>query len=158
MKDYSHEKRQNRKTPLPIRNELNFRMDCGKDGAEILKWLNELPEVRDILESRFDGVPISKQNLSEWRKGGFPEWQRHREWIYQACELHNCTEDMENVLTPPLMAGDLAACSPSVTPPCSSPGWRAGPEIRARPAPPARHGPGHRPAAKNLAARRPPRR
>jgi hypothetical protein len=95
--------------PHPIRNELNFRMDNGEDGAELLKWLNELPEVKSILESGFDGVPISKQNLSEWRKGGFPEWQRHREWIHQACDLHQCTEDMENVLTPPLLAGDLAA-------------------------------------------------
>jgi len=57
--------------PSPIRNELNFRMDCGKDGAEILNWLNELPEVKASVKSGFDGVPISKQNLSEWRKGGF---------------------------------------------------------------------------------------
>ena len=95
--------------PSPIRNELNFRMDCGKDSAEILQWLNGLPEVKDSLKVRFEGVPISKQNLSEWRKGGFAEWQRHHEWIHQACELHHCTEDMENVLTPPLLAGDLAA-------------------------------------------------
>ena len=87
--------------PSPIRNELNFRMDSGKDGAEILKWLNALPEVKAGIKSGFDGVPISKQNLSEWRKGGFLEWQRHLEWIHQACELHNCTKDMENVLTPP---------------------------------------------------------
>ena len=43
----------------------------------VLDWLNGLPEVREIIEEDFGGVPVSKQNLSEWRAGGYREWLRH---------------------------------------------------------------------------------
>ena len=38
-------------------------------------------EVQESLKAKFDGVPVSKQNLSEWRQGGFREWQIRRELI-----------------------------------------------------------------------------
>lgn len=62
--------------PLHIRNQLNQRLQDGEDGAAILKWLNELPSVQDIVKRLFNGRPINKQNLSAWRLGGFREWQR----------------------------------------------------------------------------------
>src|ERR1044071_745997 len=34
----------------------------------------KLPEVKQSLDDHFAGRPVSKQNLSEWRSGGFSEW------------------------------------------------------------------------------------
>lgn len=62
--------------PLHIRNQLNQRLQDGEDGAAILKWLNELPSVQDIVKRLFNGRLINKQNLSAWRLGGFRDWQR----------------------------------------------------------------------------------
>ena len=61
--------------PENVRNELNPRMESGESGEAILEWLNGLPAVQTMLKEAFDGVPISKQNLSEWRQGGFREWE-----------------------------------------------------------------------------------
>jgi hypothetical protein len=43
--------------------------------------------VRQTLVEGFGGVAISKQNLSEWRAGGFAEWQARQETLLQAREL-----------------------------------------------------------------------
>jgi hypothetical protein len=59
--------------PLETREELNRRLANGELGGSLLRWLNELPAARDMLEFCFDGAAITKQNLSEWRKGGFRE-------------------------------------------------------------------------------------
>jgi len=55
--------------PWGVRNELNRRLQSGELGESILEWLNGLPEVKEILDAHFAGVPLSKQNLSEWRPG-----------------------------------------------------------------------------------------
>ncbi|MGA2540243.1 MAG: hypothetical protein ABSG78_01640 [Verrucomicrobiota bacterium] len=91
-----------------VRDELNLRMDNGENGGKLLRWLNALPEVKATLKASFGGLPISKQNLCEWRQGGFREWQLHYQWIHQAYELNRLTTDMEDVLDAPLLAGDMA--------------------------------------------------
>jgi hypothetical protein len=53
--------------PRAVRTQLNGRLGNGEPGPELLDWLNGLPEVRKVIQSQFDGTPISKQNLSEWR-------------------------------------------------------------------------------------------
>lgn len=60
--------------PLAIREELNERLRDNESGAEILGWVNALPITQEILAKKFQGVPISDANLSEWRSGGFAEW------------------------------------------------------------------------------------
>jgi hypothetical protein len=62
--------------PLHIRTELNRRLQDGEPGIKLLKWLNGLPAVRAALREYFGGVPISIQNLSEWRQGGYQDWVR----------------------------------------------------------------------------------
>ncbi|HEX4119428.1 MAG TPA: hypothetical protein VH619_02275, partial [Verrucomicrobiae bacterium] len=57
-----------------IRKELNVRLEDGQQAPEILPWLNGLHEVQEILKHGFKGVPISPQNLSAWRRGGFLFW------------------------------------------------------------------------------------
>src|SRR5258705_8262841 len=64
--------------PLIIRNELNTRLQDGECGRTLLKWLNELPQVKETLQEQFDGREINDQNLSDWRQGGFRDWERHQ--------------------------------------------------------------------------------
>jgi hypothetical protein len=60
--------------PSKIRDELNYRLNDGEPGNELVEWLNSKPEVVQVLKERFDGAPISEQNLSEWRKRGYQQW------------------------------------------------------------------------------------
>lgn len=64
--------------PAAVREELNRRLHNAAFGKELVDWLNALPEVQRILAERFVGQPISKQNLSEWRQGGFQDWLREQ--------------------------------------------------------------------------------
>lgn len=73
--------------PRPIREQLNKRLQQEEDGSGILQWLNELPEVRPVLNEYFSGRPVSKQNLSEWRLGGYRAWSLQQEMLTQASEL-----------------------------------------------------------------------
>jgi hypothetical protein len=62
-----------------LRTEVNVRLQDCEPGESILEWLNGRPEVREILREHFEGAPINKQNLSEWRVGGHEQWLRHQE-------------------------------------------------------------------------------
>jgi hypothetical protein len=62
-----------------VRELLNRRLNDGKPGAEIVAWLNELPDVQAVVRQYFEGRPVNEQNLSDWRAGGFQDWQRARE-------------------------------------------------------------------------------
>jgi hypothetical protein len=65
--------------PRSIRDELNRRLDDGAQGVQLLDWLNSLPEVQRVLIDSFEGHPITDGNLSDWKQGGFLEWQRLQE-------------------------------------------------------------------------------
>ncbi len=65
--------------PHSIRDELNQRLFNGALGPELAKWLNALPEVQEILATSFAGSPINRQNLTEWRQGGYQDWLVHQE-------------------------------------------------------------------------------
>src|ERR1035437_7389778 len=73
--------------PREIRDELNRRLQNGGQGGPLLAWLSSLPDVSAVLAREFGGVAISKQNLCEWRAGGFAEWQARQETLDQAREL-----------------------------------------------------------------------
>jgi hypothetical protein len=73
--------------PRDIRDELNRRLRNGGQGGPLLAWLNGLPEVQAMLARDFGGAAISKQNLCEWRAGGFAEWQARQETLDDAREL-----------------------------------------------------------------------
>src|SRR5579863_2470038 len=59
--------------PRNLRDELSQRIDNGTPGPQLLAWLNADPEVQAILAQYFGGRPITKQNLSEWRNGGYQD-------------------------------------------------------------------------------------
>src|SRR5215469_16739949 len=65
--------------PRHIRDELNQRLDNGEPGVALIDWLNNIPEVKDVLETHFDSQPVSASNLTEWKQGGFHDWQAHQE-------------------------------------------------------------------------------
>ena len=83
--------------PLALRTELNQRLAANEDAAAILAWLNASPEVQAVLARDFGGDPIIKQNLHEWRNGGFIESQTRQELLEQAGD----------------MASDAAECDPA---------------------------------------------
>ena len=65
--------------PRYLRELLNRRLDDGEPGPPLLVWLNGCADVQEILEREFGGRAVSEQNLSEWRQGGFKDWQRQQE-------------------------------------------------------------------------------
>jgi len=65
--------------PKEVREQLNRRLQDGEPGETLLDWLNALPKVQKILAAQFGGRPISKQNLSEWKQGGYRDWERAEE-------------------------------------------------------------------------------
>jgi hypothetical protein len=65
--------------PRSIRDELNRRLDNGEQGVRLIAWLNELPEVKQVLARDFEGRPITKSNLTEWKNGGYLDWQSQDE-------------------------------------------------------------------------------
>jgi hypothetical protein len=70
--------------PRQIRDELNHRLDEGEQSARLAIWLNSLEEVRAVLEMDFGSRPITEQNLSDWKQGGYVDWQQlqeSREWV-----------------------------------------------------------------------------
>lgn len=73
--------------PSEIREELNRRLNDNEPGGSLLAWLDSLPAVQTVLARDFGGSAITKQNLYEWRIGGFAAWQARQETLAQAREL-----------------------------------------------------------------------
>jgi hypothetical protein len=65
--------------PRDLREQLNRRLDEGEPGKRLVVWLNALPEAQAVLAAEFGGRPVSEQNLSEWKGGGYRDWQRSQE-------------------------------------------------------------------------------
>jgi hypothetical protein len=65
--------------PLDLREELNRRLLDGEPATKLAPWLNELPRVQKMLAEEFHGKPITKDNISAWKNGGFLEWKRERQ-------------------------------------------------------------------------------
>jgi hypothetical protein len=70
--------------PRSIREQLNRKIGDAEPGAHLVDWLNSLDPVKRVLERDFGGRPVTEQNLSEWRQGGFVDWQQHQDnsdWV-----------------------------------------------------------------------------
>jgi len=65
--------------PHYIRTELNRRLQDGEPGVKLVEWLNQQEAVQEVLRDEFGGRPVSEQNLSEWKAGGYQDWLRHEE-------------------------------------------------------------------------------
>jgi hypothetical protein len=83
--------------PREIRDTLNTRLDdSSSQSPEILAWLNSLPDVLQILERDFESRPISEQNLSEWRQGGFRDWQLRQESRERLARFLDLSDDLDD--------------------------------------------------------------
>ena len=51
--------------PGDIRSQLNSRLQDGAEGRQIVRWLNSLPEVKEVLAEHFDGHPITVRLAEE---------------------------------------------------------------------------------------------
>jgi hypothetical protein len=94
----SHRRGKIARLPRSVREQLNIRLDDGQEAPEILPWLNDLPEVRKIITRHFNGAPVSPQNLSAWRQGGFQEWLLHRELLDSASHMCEHVEELRDAL------------------------------------------------------------
>ena len=76
--------------PNALIEQLNFRLHDGFSGPVILRWLNKHKDARQTIKEEFDGAPISKQNLSQWRNGGYQEWRVRAEFrpLHHPLPLH----------------------------------------------------------------------
>ena len=83
--------------PRPLRDELNQRLAHNEDGATLLDWLNAAPGVNELLARDFAGEPVSKQNLHEWRHGGFVEWQSRQDLFAEAGDLTDANGEWDAV-------------------------------------------------------------
>jgi hypothetical protein len=81
--------------PRKLREELNVRLQNGEVGTELVEWLNGLEAAQKVLKARFEGRPISEQNLSEWKQGGYEDWGRHQENCAYAAMLMEMSSDLE---------------------------------------------------------------
>jgi len=81
--------------PKQVRHHLNGHLEDGEPGKQLVEWLNGLPEVQEVLKLRFGGRPISEQNLSEWKQGGYQEWLKLQESRYLVQRLAEQAEDLE---------------------------------------------------------------
>lgn len=81
--------------PKYVRDQLNRRIEDGEQGKQLVEWLNGLPGVPEVLKEQFGGRPVSEQNLSEWKQGGYPEWLRQEETRSLVSKLTEQSDDLE---------------------------------------------------------------
>lgn len=83
--------------PKAIRDRLNQQILDGVPGKDLVRWLNGMNEVVDILVQQFNTDRITEQNLSEWKQGGYQDWLKHqerRDWVRRISdEAEDVTED-----------------------------------------------------------------
>jgi hypothetical protein len=89
--------------PIDIREELNHRLDAEHQANDLVQWLNGLPQVSALVASEFDGHPITPQNLSDWKSGGFRDW-----CIYQKVRSIVATSSPDDPELKQLLTGALA--------------------------------------------------
>ncbi|MDR3455877.1 MAG: hypothetical protein P4N60_00405 [Verrucomicrobiae bacterium] len=84
--------------PKAIRTELNQRLEDGQMGVRLVEWLNSLPAVQAMLVEQFDGRAINEVNLTEWKGGGFLDWQARQDTQAHAQELAEEAQDLKSAL------------------------------------------------------------
>ena len=90
--------------PAIIREQLNRKLQDGLPGKVVLAWLNDLPDVKKTLAELFGGHPVTEQNLSDWRHGGYADWTHTRDGRKQWWELMESAGKLTQARNP---TGDL---------------------------------------------------
>ncbi len=90
--------------PQTIRDQLNRRLEDGGQGKTLAAWLNSLPEVRAVLKEHFGGRNISEQNLSEWKQGGYRDWQLRQDAIEAVQRMDTDAGELESASKTPIIS------------------------------------------------------
>ena len=80
--------------PANVRKEVCQRLHDGQSASQIIPWLHGLPDVLRVLDEHFGEEPISPQNLSDWRKGGYQDWLRARARVDDLKQLSQYAFDL----------------------------------------------------------------
>jgi hypothetical protein len=89
--------------PKEVREQLNQRLENGWKGTRLVKWINDLPAVKEVLREEFHGRPITAQNLSQWHLGGYADWLQHQDsreemrWVIERAEQLEQAPGEENL-------------------------------------------------------------
>jgi hypothetical protein len=83
--------------PAAIREELNQRLLDGEQAKPLVEWLNGLPKVQAVLQAKFNGNPITENNLSQWKNGGFPAWHVGEEMADSVSSIIQGTTSLQAV-------------------------------------------------------------
>ena len=94
--------------PLELRDQVNRRLSDGEPGPKICAWLNGIDQVKSIMADQFSGEAISVQNLSEWRKGGFQDWQKDQDRVENIRRLAEISMRMANAAEGSIAEGGAA--------------------------------------------------
>jgi hypothetical protein len=95
--------------PGDLREQINQRIFDGHSDPEILPWLNELPVVKEMLAARFNGNPITKQNMTNWRQRGYQRWFDEKQKVISTEDLNNYADRLTRA-----SAGRLAPAAAAV--------------------------------------------
>ena len=83
--------------PSDIRHELNSRLDDGEPGTDVVAWLNGLDQVQQVMARDFGGRPVTEQNLSEWKQGGFLDWRQELEFCARLRDLVEFSDNLASI-------------------------------------------------------------
>jgi hypothetical protein len=95
--------------PARLREEVCRRLHDGETAPQLLAWLNGTPEAQEVCRKLFDGEPISPQNLSAWRMGGFLKWQKEQKRLERSRERCRFSRQMVEASGGNMAEGVLAS-------------------------------------------------
>ena len=81
--------------PKSIREQINEHLENGMAGKELLEWLNALPQVQVLITTKWEGKPISEDNLSRWRTGPYQDWLLQKQFLKSRNGIKESTPDMD---------------------------------------------------------------
>ena len=94
--------------PRAIRDQLNQRLDDGEEAKHLVPWLNSLPEVRAVLASHFHAQPINEPNLTQWKQGGFLDWQNLQQTRLSIAQFAEDADTLRSDSPGPALADKLS--------------------------------------------------
>src|SRR5579863_302219 len=81
--------------PFNLRFCVNVALLEGIKVRDLAEWVNELPEVKAILKEEWNGRPITEQNVSVWKKGGYKDWLANQRLAAAAADISSDAEELQ---------------------------------------------------------------
>jgi hypothetical protein len=82
--------------PRALRDRINLALYNRTPAKDLARALNQMPEVQAIMAQYFNGRPIKRQNVQEWKHGGYRDWLHHRQLLEQKRELAADAKDLSD--------------------------------------------------------------